>query len=187
MYYLLRYRSFSGEAMLQRPIEPMHSGLSFDNGAIITNPPERVVFNMAAKESGTLGDYVYTEFRGLLVSARFRQSFETAGIDNIQYIPAEIRDIVKNVIHEGYFVANIIGVVDCIDMKKSKLIMLPAMPDKIEDIEELHLDESRAMGLLMFRLGRRMTLIAVAERAKRQIEETGLVGVGFVPAEGYST
>jgi hypothetical protein len=189
LYYVLDYETFSGvEAkQLPRPILPTGSSARFNTGAIVAEPPARVNFVMTREERGDLGDYVPTSLPGLLISKRFRRELESAGVDNIQYIDAVIEDQVSRAIHDDYFVANVVGVIDCIDASKSKLTMRVAPPDAIRDIEELHIDEARAQGALLFRLGRWSPLVLVHESVQRKLVYAGLRGVGLSPAEGYST
>jgi hypothetical protein len=189
LYYVLDYETFSdAEAkQLPRPALPTGSPLRFNTGAVVAEPPTRVHFVMTREERGELGDYVPTSLPGLLISKRFRQELAAAGVDNIQYIDAVIEDQVSKAVHDNYFVANVVGVIDCIDLSKSKLTMRIAPPDAIRDIEELHVDETRTGGSLLFRLDRWRPLVLVHESVQRKLAQAGLRGVGLAPAEGYST
>jgi hypothetical protein len=188
VYYVLRYDGFSEtEALpLPRPALPV-ADMTFNNGVLVADPPERITFTMTKEEKGDLGDWVPTGLPGLVISKKFRQALEGAGVDNVQYIPAEIRDAVDKRSYTDYFVANVIGVVDCIDMAQSKLTMRAALPDKIRDINELHIDEKRAATHAMFRLGRKASLILVNEKVKKALERAKLQGPALVEAEGFST
>lgn len=188
MYFILQYRGFSSEeaASLRRPAIPGHDRLRLNRGVRVPSVPDRIEFKMARADRGVLGDYVLTGLPGLLISATFRQALEAAEVDNVQYIPATIEDEVTGIIHEGYFVANVIGVVDCLDPDESRLVA-GSLPGKIRDIESLHLNETAIGGRRMFRLGRYEALVVVDAQVRDAMEAAGLKGVEAVPAEGYST
>ncbi len=187
MYYVLDYETVSENEARQLPAPPLPvPNLKFDKGVLVADAPERIAFTMTAAEKGDLGDYVLTGLRGLVISEKFKRALDAFGIDNVQYVPADIYDEVERRTYSDFFVANIIGLVDCIDMQRSKLTMRAALPDKIRDIEELHIDEARAKGHSLFRLDRQFTIILVSERLKNALERSGLRGVGFVEAEGYA-
>jgi len=187
MYYVLTYDGFSETEALELPRPDLPDDLEFDNGVKVPKPPKLITFEMTAEEKGDLGDVVPTGLPGLVISEKFRKTLDGAGVDNIQYVPAEIVDTVAKKTYAGYFVANIIGVVDCIDMARSQLTMRAALPDKIRDINELHIDEKRAAEQPVFRLARKSSIILVNEGVKKAIDKAKLKGPGLAEAEGYST
>lgn len=145
MYCVLTYQGFSdGEAQqLDRPALPGRGELAFDEGVWVQDPPDSVRFVMTRNDHGELGDLVPTYLPGLVISDRFRRLLEGAGVDNVQYVAAEIEDRVNGRVIGGYFVANVIGLVDCIDMATSKVTLRAAPPGAIRFIRELHIDEAR--------------------------------------------
>jgi len=188
VYYVLRYDGFSdNEALpLPRPELP-DPDMEFHNGVVVSKPPKMITFTMTKKERGELGDWVPTGLPGLVISGKFRKTLEGAGADNVQYVPAEIYDEVAKKTYSDYFVANVIGLVDCIDLKRSKLEMRAALPDKIRDILELHIDEKRAGDQPLFRLARKSSLVLVSERVKKALDKAKLKGPALVEAEGFAT
>jgi hypothetical protein len=186
MYYILWYESFSKKeaGCLPRPSNMDNEG--FNRGVLIPNPPNKISFLMTKKVKGELGDYVLTGLPGLLISEKFKLILEKCGADNVQYIPVEIIDEVTQSKYTNYHMANLIGLVDCLDKAKSKLTMRTGLPDKIRSINELHLDETKIKGLSMFRLSNYMVLIVVSESLKQKIDIEKLRGVTFLPAEGFS-
>lgn len=188
MYYVLRYDGFSDtEALsLPRPVMP-DPDMAFHNGVVVVNAPKLITFTMTARERGDLGDWVPTGLPGLVISMKFKEALHLGGADNVQYIPAAIYDEVGKHTHTDYVVANVIGVVDCIDLARSKLTMRAALPDKIRDINELHIDEARAAEHTIFRLARKSSLVLVSEQVKATLDRAGLRGPALVEAEGFAT
>jgi hypothetical protein len=189
VYYIVSYQGFSdGEARaLDRPIISGRADLAFDEGMWVHDSPNTVRFVMTQEDRGEIGDLVPTGLPGLVISDRFRHLLDGAGIDNVQYIAAEIADVVSGRTFADYFIANVIGLVDCIDLTRSKVTFRAAPPGAIRFIDELHIDERRAGGLPLFRLARRSTIVMMSEPVQQKIASANLRGVGLIPAEGYAT
>ncbi len=189
MYYVFEYDSWSeNEAqILARPQTPELEYMRFNKGEIESNPPTSIEFNMTSAEKGELGDYVLTSLPGLVISKPVRDILDRCGADNIQYIPVVIHDEPEKKTHDGYFMANIIGVVDCIDLQKSVITTRAAMPDKIREIHKLCIDESRAKGFRILRLARRQVIVLVDETIKNALESQALRGIILIPVGDYST
>ncbi|WP_232371659.1 imm11 family protein [Leptospira ainazelensis] len=189
MVFILEYKSFSDKEAnsLPRPTIQDRGNLNFDEGIPVPDPPESIDFRMNFRNRVELGDLVLTGLPGLVISGKFKNSLDSAGIKNIEYIPARIFDSHLKKNFEDYFVANIIGLVDCIDFQRSKLTMRAAFPDKIRNIEELYIDESKLNDLPIFRLKRRITLVLISESLKQILESSKLQGIEIIPANGYST
>ena len=105
------------------------------------------------------------------------EALTAAGVDNVQYAAAVLE--ARGVRHDNYKAFNIIGRVACADMDASR-VAEPQEPETIEvDFERLVLDESKAHGLLMFRLAENSDAVVVSERVRRSIEERKIAGMAF--------
>jgi hypothetical protein len=110
---------------------------------------------------------------GLLISMRFNKVLESCGLDNIQYFPCSIRNSVTKEMISNYFIANIIGVVFCVDFEKSDLEMVPHMFNKIEFFNSLTLDETKIpKNLKIFRLGEFTNIIVTEQNIKMLVKKT---------------
>ena len=70
---------------------------------------------------GHFPDYAVSDLGCSIVSARLRKLFDHYQVDNIQYFDATIKESQAAVAKSGYYAANFIGVVKCIDVDNSKL------------------------------------------------------------------
>ncbi len=187
MYYVMKYDTDQhGADIMLLPVIPGHEKLYFDLGTRIDADIPVFDFKMDKESQGTLLDYVWATFRGIILSARFKSVLDRAGIDNIDYYPVRIVNKITGKIAKNYFAANIIGIISCMDKEKSKYTVFPAIPDKISSIEELHLDYKKIHNEKMFRLYERIVLILVDESVKAAVTKANLKGVKFVPAENFN-
>jgi hypothetical protein len=187
-YYVLEYYEgdLAAAEILSRPRIPGHENIELDVGARVAVELPVIEFVKTANNPGELLDYVNTMFPGEVISTKFRAALEAAGVENVDYYPARILDETTGRIHDDYWVANIVGVVQCMDRELSVYTPMAASPDLVREIEELHLSYPRVNGK-MFRLDEWFPLILVEESVRESIEANGLRGVRLVPAEGYST
>lgn len=163
----------------------------WENGSII-NPTEydlsKLEFLCETLPSGKMTDYVVSDMGCPIISERFKQFLDSLGIDNIQYFEAAIIELEGEPAKSGYYAANIIGLIDCIDRDASDM---DAEPDKdgeltvIFGIEKLVLKDNIAYQGYLFRAAHFTRLILVDEFLKQQIEESPLTGIRLVSPERW--
>lgn len=103
----------------------------------------------------------------------------SAGVDNIQYFDAVLKDPESGAEYRNYKAFNIVGLVACADMGASQLMGIA--PPRMGDIDfaSLVIDESKTGGALLFRLAENIGAIVVHERVKQAIEAAGIPGFVF--------
>ena len=118
-----------------------------------------------------------------LMSKRLRQAIESAGVDNIEFYPVTVRNSQTGEAYE-YFAFNLVGRVAAADPAAK---MSSHDGDFVGDTQvyELAIDESRARGLLMFRLEEKFTVILVHRTVKEAIERASIGSVTFVTPEDF--
>lgn len=107
------------------------------------------------------------------------EAITSAGVDNLQLYPATVIDPEKNKVYANFTAFNIVGVVACADMSKSKLFGNSNSSMVDIDFDSLFIDESKTNGLLMFRLAEAVSAIVVHEKVKAAIEKAGIKGMEF--------
>lgn len=121
---------------------------------------------------------------GLVFSRRLRCLLEAVPVSNLQYVPLQIAGAPDAVADAGYRIANVLGVVDCIDKDASDLEYFS--DGEIEFINRLVLDEDRIpRGLEIFRLAGRPTLVLVSQTFKDAVEGAGMTGFVFRRPEDH--
>ena len=116
-------------------------------------------------------------------SDKLKNIMEAAGCDNIEYFPAQIVEYNSSEPQSGYYAANIIGLIQCIDMDESEVD--EDEDGNIDEIEHLVIDESATRDLLIFRLAEMQDVILIHEHFKKPIEEAGITGVSLVPCDQW--
>jgi hypothetical protein len=119
-----------------------------------------------------------------LFSQRFVDVLKSAGIRNMDIYDAVVIDRERDKRYTNYKAVNIIGRVSCADLEKSEYI--PDYEPPLMEFEKLVIDESRTMGVPLFRLAESVGFILVSGRVKQAIEAAGLLGVRVVSLEDPS-
>ncbi len=66
-------------------------------------------------------DYAASDMGCLVVSERFKKFIDNLGIDNIEFFPATVIEKEGQAPKAGYYAANIIGLIECIDIDASEM------------------------------------------------------------------
>lgn len=108
-----------------------------------------------------------------LMQQRLVDVLHSAGVDNLQTFPAEIRqkDTGEEVL--GYTVVNIVGRVPCAVLDQSNTSPLA----DVYYFHDLTIDPSRTQGMLMFRLDESPMIVLVHEKIAEAIKNGGFLGV----------
>ena len=117
--------------MLDHPLIPGFDDVRFNKGFKLTEDLPLIQFTKASDNDGELLDWIPTALAGLTISARFKAALDSAGVTNVDYYPAVIKDEATGKVHDDIFVANIIGRIACVDMEKSRYRPSLLSPDRI--------------------------------------------------------
>lgn len=104
-------------------------------------------FDLAEKENKGSGLYAYYP-NECLMSCQMVEDIKQAGADNLQILPAMVKDVETGMLLGDYLVVNVIGMVSCADMEKSEYDPL----GEASYYHELVIQESKIHDLLVFRL-----------------------------------
>lgn len=117
----------------------------------------------------------------LLFSTRMLEAVTAAGVDNLDRYDAVIRDPATGKTWNDYKAINIVGVVACADLSKSKWTAASGSPLVDTDFDSLAIDERRAGGALMFRLAECVTAIVIHEKVRSSLEEHRVEYLDYTP------
>ncbi|HWV16592.1 MAG TPA: DUF1629 domain-containing protein [Cellvibrio sp.] len=162
----------------------------WENGCVLDPAEEdfsRLEFVCEDLPLGYIPDYAVSDLGCSIVSARLRQLLEESGIDNIQYFAASICERPGAEPKPGYFAANIIGLVDCIDTTRSEMRSTLDEDDgqlRIFRIRKLVLKEVNSNSHL-YRVNRFSRLILIEERFKEIFAGAGIQGVRLILPERW--
>lgn len=125
----------------------------------------------------------FFELPCLIVSNAMRGVLERAGLDNIQYFKAELHVDWSIRVHYGFWVANVMGIVSCIDLKASTFESRGN--GELGDPLSLQIDPARTFGLGLFRLAEDRRLIVVSPRIQAALHAAKLSGLIVQDPETY--
>ncbi len=159
--------------------------ISFDDGEEIPLPIKKGIYTLTESLQGNLTDHLSVdEIPGLVFSDRLCQLIHNMMITNLQYFPLSIINTTKGETYESYKIANIVGVVDCVDKAASDLEYFD--DGDIEFVNKLVLDEGKVPPELdIFRLSGRTTMVIVSQVVKDAIVGAGMTGCVFYRPEDY--
>jgi hypothetical protein len=99
------------------------------------------------------------------------RTLQEVGVDNLQLFPALIRDEENNKEYKDYKAVNIVGIVSSANMEESTLMDPDDESDMINvDFDSLVIDESKTLGVLLFRLAESVSAIVVHRRVRERVE-----------------
>jgi len=184
-YYVLKSK-FTGVLIMRKPV--ISGNLEFDFGVQKKLDIPTINFVMDKDNSqGELTDFISTTLPGLTISKKFKQALDKAGVDNIDYYPARVTNEVTREVFEDIYVANVIGLIACMDTEKSEYETYPGIPNKINEIDTLVLHDNAIKGYKIFRLKEFSTLVIVDENVKDAIENAGITNTICIPVEEFDT
>lgn len=119
-----------------------------------------------------------TDIMGSLVtlfSDELKDAMIQFGVDNIDYFSVELEDQATHEVESGYWLANVVGIVECVDAARSTIVPRPSGAKG--RLESFYIDPRRAGGLSIFRLAEQPTLIVIKEVLREFLESLPLSGV----------
>jgi len=148
MYFILKNDILMDNVFEINDPKDISDELRFMSGSAITlavkNP---LVFTTTAKQGDQLRDF---DDRTIpLMSKRFLEIIQGAGVDNVQAFPVVIESEVDGTKWGDYFAVNILGRISCAELDKSEYTEI--MPGHYR-FRELAIDAEKTKGALLFRL-----------------------------------
>jgi len=147
-----------------------------------------LIFVCETPPAGEFPDYVVTDRSCPIVSHRLKLLFDKLNINNIQYSPVTIVEREGEPTISGYYTANIIGLVDCINRSESEM---DAEEDKNGDlnvifsIDKLVLrDLPKDYGLL-YRVFAFSSLLLIDYELANYFDSSNITGVNLVNPERW--
>lgn len=179
MYWILASERTDENELTIDGIPPIVEALAltFDQGIEITShvPLIEIPYSLTDEKWKTDNIVVSTRL-GLLINETIKSIFDSLNIENIQYFPTRIINEMSSQIDKGYYIANIIGKVACVDRQNS---ILDCYEDvDIQFIDKLVLDDNQIpLDLHIFRLSEFLPLIVISDVLKSKVEAAHITGM----------
>lgn len=152
----------------------------------ICNEWDGMEFKYNSDKGEVFSDYLANIFRWLIVSKRFRKLIQEIVMDKaIQYLPTKIIDVISKNETTEYEIANLLDIVDGLDLKHSKYDVFELDDEKIISVEKYALKKEKIDGHNIFRLKNDTVPVFVSEKVKNIIEDNALTGFAFLEVDIY--
>lgn len=143
-------------------------------------------FDPAWPDGVKLRDFVGNLNKLIIGNSKVKKILDDFSVDNVEYLPVWLYDHQDKLVSKDYFIVNLLGRVDIIDLEKSKVRMSRIDKTQISKINSLILNlESIPEQLLIFRASSKLNLYFVRDDLKKAFLEAELSGVNFVTPEEW--
>jgi hypothetical protein len=150
--------------------------------------PKDLVFDLSRQYGGVkLPDHFPNTLSLRVVSGKLKKMLEELAPETrIEFLPVQVRNRRKKLEAAPYFVANVLDVIPCTDMKKSEYWKNTIVKDQIQRFKRLVLDERKIpKGKKLFRLGEMKSLLLAHRDLGQAIVDADCTGVFFMDVEEY--
>lgn len=149
-------------------------------GKIMPPPPKPLVLPLMKRS----GDYRGDLMGGLLTlfSDELKNALNHYGVNNVDYFPVELLDQNSGEKEAGYWLANVIGRVACVDVAKSTMV---PMPSGGRNLKSFYINAAATRGLPIFRLNENPVLLIISEALRNHLKGVGLAGVRMRRTQDY--
>lgn len=155
--------------------------LDWVEGKVMPAPEVPVRIGLSEASGSFRGDIIQSFVT--LYSNRLRDALSAFGVDNLQYFTAELEDPRTGGLEQGYWLTNVVGLIECVDLERSTF--KPRRSGNGIVLKGFSIDERRAPEQPIFRLNEDPTLVIINERLKRYLDDAKLAGVNMEPTEEY--
>ena len=158
--------------------------------ALVKEPP--VATLIGDTDSPTkLSDMILTQFELPILSPRAVSVLEKLGADNIQYFPVTIKNWQTGDLEKSYRIANIVGLVNCLDKKHATFNTFPEDENKISWLQQYRILEDKIpvkgrKTPLVFRLGEFPFHVLAHKSVKTAFEKERITGSQFIAPEEFA-
>ncbi len=179
-YLLLQDRMVEGSAGVRGLPDDMDP-MDWIQGKVMPAPPSPIRLMLSENSGDFRGDVIQSLVT--LYSDKLRNALTTFGVDNVDFFSVELEHPKTRHLEGGYWLTNVIGLVHCVDLAKSKY--KPLASGTGIRLKAFSIDEDRAPEQPLFRLDEKPTLVVINEPLKTHLDAAGLTGVRLVPTEHY--
>lgn len=173
-YYILEQETLRADIPIITKFPESLDALDFYSGNIMNDVSSPIIINIKTSKGVVFPDAI--TYMAPLFSDRLKLLLDEHGVDNIQYHEVEIIDQeTKNKIGIRYWLANIIGLFDCIDKDRST----GEYDEYLEqyDFESFVIDPLKTYGARIFRPFDERMLIIINETIKDAIVSAKMEGL----------
>jgi hypothetical protein len=181
-------RAEKGHCYLASRDMPNAKALNLGESVLAIHPKD-LVFRMSDfVPDGTLLRDNFCVNGQIIISENLKSHLQTLLVDHqIEFLPLSIADHKGKIVSNDYFILNSLGLIDCIDLEKSKAKFNPLNKRMLLNCKALAFKpKSVSAGLKIFRpMHWGFNTMVTGDFAKLLIS-TGFSGLRFIEAEGFN-
>jgi hypothetical protein len=148
--------------------------------------PTDTTFQLDDHHGIKLTDSIPNTLHLLIVSEKLKRVLEEKSGAEIEFLPVRIRNQRGRMVQEPYFIANIVGTLECVDRERSKFWCSEIRPDQVFHFYRLSLDSPKIPSdAKLFRLKEQTDLVIVREDLGKDILRAGCDGMIFQEMDEY--
>lgn len=154
----------------------------------IYTKPIKLFFSDIYLENVKLYDFLDNALDVLIVSDNVKTLFEKVGVENVEYILAEVFDHQEKLVGKPYYILNPLKSLPFIDMEKSKVRMFNVSPSKISKIKKLIIDQDtmKDHNDNLFRADKDPSNIYITKELLEELKSEGISGLKAVCADNWN-
>lgn len=182
MYHQMNWNTYANKEMANTLTSPS-VGVPWTMGLVYDKAvPQPIILPLNPDRGRVMPDIFLVDIP--LFSDKLLSALSKAGVNNLQLFDAELHSP-EGKVFDNYKAVNIVGRVACADLDKSEYDPESEVP--LMDFDDLVINESKAHGFLLFRLGEYSPQIIINESVKRELEKADLLDVIITPIKGSNS
>ncbi len=132
-------------------------------------------------EGSEFTDYLANNVGWFIVSKKFKNLIEKID-EETQFLPVNVVDIKseKRLGNNEYFVANVLGVIDALNLENSNYSVMDLDGEKVYSVRKYAVSTNKIKYKNVFKLKGDEIPLFVSERFKQLVEESGITGCEFI-------
>ncbi|GAC43584.1 imm11 family protein [Paenibacillus popilliae] len=148
-------------------------------GKLIENWNDNITFYFNPQDGNRCTDYLANNLGWFIVSKKVKDIINILGED-VQYLPVNVVDFESNSRIEEYFVANVLEVVDALNLEISDYSVMDLDGEKIYSVRKYAFSEDKINNKNLFKLKGDEIPLFVSETFKQSVEESNITGCDFL-------
>lgn len=150
-------------------------------GNFLENWNDNITFYFNLYDGNRFTDYLANNLGWFIVSKKFKDLIKKIEED-VQFLPVNIVDFESKyqIENDEYFVANVLGIVDALNLENSDYSVMDLDGEKIYSVRKYAVSEDKINNKNLFKLKGDEIPLFVSETFKRLVKESNIIGCEFL-------
>jgi hypothetical protein len=161
----------------------LHNGIS-----LAKEFPPDAAYRMSdeAPDKTALHDVLDNRDRNFVINEKVKALLEAEGVQHVEYLPVKVLNHKDRAVKERYFVVNMLPLVDCIDMEKTKYKRNILDPEQLMHISNLTVHEEKIPAdFKLLRVQFASAVMLMRRDLAEKLKAAGVRGLGIAEVVEY--